>query len=185
MAGSIKEVELLQRPPTDFRRMVSWELSEVRERVKKKKKRKKSQVDDGQLLDKDQDVASSGDDEVYSSDEEFYSAPESPLSSDEEAGSVFTSRPATVVDNITLPETGKRRGSQSKKKKKQKAQQRKIAREEFFRPICELFEDEDSILGVSDLSLTDMGNVLSLTEMCLIKIQQVIKSKNNYLEFLK
>ena len=31
---------------------------------------------------------------------------------------------------------------------------RKIAREEFFRPICELFEDEYNVLGVSDLSLT-------------------------------
>ena len=54
---------------------------------------------------------------------------------------------------------------------------RKVAREEFFRPICELFEDEDSVLGVSDLSLTDMGNVLSLTELCLIKIKQVVKSE--------
>ena len=179
MAGRIKEVELLRRPPTDFRRMVSWELSEVRERAKKKKKRKKSQVNDGQLLDQHQEVASSEDDEEYSSDEEFYSAPESPLSSDEEAGSVFTSQPAGVVDNVALPEAVKRRGSQSKKKKKQKAQQKKIARDEFFRPICELFEDEDSVLGVSDLSLTDMGDVLSLTELCLIKIQQVIKSEYN------
>ena len=31
---------------------------------------------------------------------------------------------------------------------------RKIAREEFFRPICELFEDEYNVLSVSDLSLT-------------------------------
>ena len=178
MAGSIKEVELLRRPPTDFRRMVSWELSEVKERVKKKKKRKKSQVDDGQLIDQDIVLASSEEDEVYSSEEEFYSAPESPLSSDEETSSVFTtSQPARTVDSVTLPEAGKRHGSLSKKKKKHKAQQRKVAREEFFRPICELFEDEDSVLAVSDLSLTDMGNVLSLTELCLIKIQQVIKSE--------
>ena len=173
--ASIKEVELLRKPPTDFRRMVSWELSEIKERVKKKKKRKKSQVDDGQVIDQDLVLASSEDDEVYSSEEEFYSAPESPLSSDE--GVFTTTQPARAVDSVALPEAGKRHGSLSKKKKKHKAQQRKVAREEFFRPICELFEDEDSVLAVSDLSLTDMGNVLSLTELCLIKIQQVIKSK--------
>ena len=179
MAGSIKELELLQGPPTDFRRMVSWELSEVKEHVTKKKKRKKNQMDDGEFL-KDQDLvlASSEDDEVYSSSEEFYSAPESPLSSDEGVNSVFTTtKPARAVDSVALPEAGKRHGSLSKKKKKHKAQQRKVAREEFFRPLCELFEDEDSVLAVSDLSLSDMGNVLSLTELCLIKIQQVIKSK--------
>ena len=177
MAGSIKEVELLRRPPTDFRRMVSWELSEVKERTKKKKKRKKSLADDAQLIDQDLVLASSdsGGDELYSSSEEFYSAPESPLSSDEGASSLCkATQPITAA---TLPEAVKRRGSQSKRKKKQKAQQRKLAREEFFRPICELFEDEDSVLAVSDLSLTDMGNVLSLTELCLIKIQQVIRSK--------
>ena len=183
MAGSIKEVELLRRPPTDFRRMVSWELSEVKERVKKKKKRKKSQVDDGQLIDQDEDqdliFASSEDDEVYSSDE-FYSAPESPLNSDEEeTHSVVTiTEPAgTAGSAVRLPEAVTKRGSQPKRKKKQKAQQRKVAREEFFRPICELFEDEDSVLAVSDLTLNDMGSVLSLTELCLIKIQQVVKSE--------
>ena len=43
-----KEVELL-RTRANFRRMVSWELSEVKERVVNKKKRKGSQVEDGQL----------------------------------------------------------------------------------------------------------------------------------------
>ena len=178
MAGSIRaEVELLRRPPTDFRRMVSWELSEVKERTKKKKKRKKSQADDAQLIDQDLVFARSDseEDELYSSQEEFFSAPESPVSSDEGASSVFTVTQPIMA--ATLPEAVKRRGSQSKRKKKQKAQQRKVAREEFFRPICELFEDDDSVLAVSDLSLTDMGNVLSLTELCLIKIQQVVKSK--------
>ena len=54
-----------------------------------------------------------------------------------------------------------------------------MAREEFFRPICEMFEDEDSVLAISDLSLIDMGNVLSLTELCLIKMKQVGKSESS------
>ena len=169
-----KEVELL-RTRANFRRMVSWELSELKERVvnKKKKRRKRSQVEDEQLLEsikKDGTGTNNEDNETDSSGEEsFYSAPESPLSSDEPT--------SPVVGRVTLPEPVTKRGYQSKRKKKQRAKVRKIAREEFFRPICELFEDEDSILGVSDLSLTDMGNVLSLTEMCLIKMKQVIKSE--------
>ena len=176
-----KKVEQL-RTRADFRRMVSWELSEVKERVvKKKKKRKRSQVNDEQLLEsttKDATAVSNEDDETYSSEEEsFYSAPESPMSSDETTSPVVTIPPSGAVDSLTLPEPVTKRGSQPKRKKKQKAKLRKVAREEFFRPICELFEDEDSVLTVSDLSLTDMGNVLSLTELCLIKMKQVVKSE--------
>ena len=169
----------LPRTRANFRRMVSWELGEVKERVvKKKKKRKRSQVDDEQLLEKDTTGVNNEDNEIYSSEEEsFYSAPESPLSSDETASPVVTTPPIGAVGNVILPEAVTKRGSQSKRKKKQRAKVRKVAREEFFRPICELFEDEDSVLGVSDLSLTDMGNVLSLTELCLIKIKQVVKSE--------
>ena len=174
-----KKVEQL-RTRADFRRMVSWELSEVKERVvKKKKKRKRSQVNDEQLLEsttKDATALGNEDDEI-SSEESFYSAPESPLSSDETTSPVATTSPSGDVDSVTLPEPVTKRGSQPKRKKKQKAKLRKVAREEFFRPICELFEDEDSVLAVSDLSLSDMGNVLSLTEMCLIKIKQVVKSE--------
>ena len=166
---------------TNFRRMVSWELSEVKERVVRKKKgRKRSQVEDEQLLEKDTKGVNNEDNEIYSSEEEsFYSAPESPLSSDETTSPVVTTPPIGAVGNVILPEAVTKRGSQSKRKKKQRAKVRKVAREEFFRPICELFEDEDSVLGVSDLSLTDMGNVavLSLTELCLIKIKQVVKSE--------
>ena len=171
------------RTRADFRRMVSWELSEVKERVvKKKKKRKRSQVNDGQLLEsttKDVTLVSNEDDEILSSEEEsFYSAPESPLSSDETTSPVVTTVPPLgAVDSVALPESVTKHGSQSKRKKKQKAKLRKVAREEFFRPICELFEDEDSVLAVSDLSLSDMGIVLSLTELCLIKMKQVVKSE--------
>ena len=177
-----KEVELL-RTRANFRRMVSWELSEVKERVvnKKKKKQKRSQVEDEQLLEsinKDATGTNNEDNETDSSGEEsFYSAPESPLSSDETTSPVATTPPTGAVGGVTLPEPVTKRGYQSKRKKKQRAKVRKIAREEFFRPICELFEDEDNVLGVSDLSLTDMGNVLSLTEMCLIKMKQIIKSE--------
>ena len=171
------------RTRADFRRMVSWELSEVKERVaKKKKKRKRSQVNDEQLLESTEksltkDATAVGK-EIYSSEEEsFYSAPESPLSSDETTSPIVITPPSGAVDSVTLPEPITKRGSQSKRKKKQKAKLRKVAREEFFRPICELFEDEDSVLAVSDLSLTDMGNVLSLTELCLIKMKQVVKSE--------
>ena len=173
-----KKVEL-PRTRANFRRMVSWELSEVKERVvKKKKRRKRSQVEDEQLLEKDTTGVNNEDNEIYSSEEEsFYSAPESPLSSDETTSPVVTTPPIGAVGNVILPEAVTKRGSQSKRKKKHRAKVRKVAREEFFRPICELFEDEDSVLGVSDLSLTDMGNVLSLTELCLIKIKQVVKSE--------
>ena len=174
-----KKVEL-PRTRANFRRMVSWELSEVKERVvKKKKRRKRSQVEDEQLLEKDTTGVNNEDNEIYSSEEErFYSAPESPLSSDEAASRRdVTTSPIGAVGNVILPEAVTKRGSQSKRKKKRRAKVRKVAREEFFRPICELFEDEDSVLGVSDLSLTDMGNVLSLTELCLIKIKQVVKSE--------
>ena len=172
------------RTRADFRRMVSWELSIVKERVaKKKKKRKRSQVNDEQLLELTEesltkDATAVGKD-IYSSEEEesFYSAPESPLSSDETSSPVVITPPSGAVDSVTLPEPVTKRGSQSKRKKKQKAKLRKVAREEFFRPICELFEEEDSVLAVSDLSLTDMGNVLSLTELCLIKMKQVVKSE--------
>ena len=176
-----KKVEQL-RTRADFRRMVSWELSEVKERVaRKKKKQKRSQVNDEQLLESTEESkdATAVGKEIYSSEEEsFYSAPESPLSSDYETSSPVVITPPSLggaVDSVTLPVT--KRGSQSKRKKKQKAKLRKVAREEFFRPICELFEDEDSVLAVSDLSLTDMGNVLSLTELCLIKMKQVVKSE--------
>ena len=83
-----KEVDLL-RTRANFRRMVSWELSEIKERVvdKIKKKRKRSQVEDEQLLEsinKDATGTNNEDNETDSSGEEsFYSAPESPLSSDE------------------------------------------------------------------------------------------------------
>ena len=71
------------------------------------------------------------------------------------------------------PEAMRKKAAQSKKEKR-KAQKR---RDELFRPICNLFEDEDSVLAVSDLSLTDLGGVLSLTELCLRKIQQIVKSE--------
>ena len=174
-------MELLHTRAT-FRRMVSWELSEVKERVvKKKKRRKRSQVEDDQLLEstkKDATVGNNQDNGTHSSEEEsFYSAPESPLSSDETTSPVVTTSPTGTVGSVTLPEAVTKRGYQSKRKKKERAKARKIARDEFFRPICELFEDEDSVLGVSDLSLTDMGDVPSLTELCLIKMKQVVKSE--------
>ena len=163
------------RTRADFRRMVSWELSEVKEgMVKKKKKRKRSQAHDEQLLESTTtDGKVNKDDATTSEEESFYSAPESPLSSDETT-SPFTTVPPGAVDSVALPEPATKRGSQSRRKKKQKAKLRKEAREEFFRPIC---EDEDSVLAVSDLSLTDMGNVLSLTELCLIKMKEVMKCK--------
>ena len=173
-----RKVEQL-RTRADFRRMVSWELSEVKERMaKKKKKGKRSQANDEQLIESTTTDARDGkvniDDETTSEEESFYSAPESPLSSDETTSPVATVPPG-AVDSVALPEPTTKRGSRSKRKKKQKAKLRKEAREEFFRPICELFEDEDSVLAVSDLSLTDMGNVLSLTELCLIKMKEVVK----------
>ena len=141
-------------------------------------KKKRSQEEDKQLLEKDVTSLNNERNEIDSSVEEsLYSAPESPLSSDETTSPVATTPPTGAVGRVTLPEPVTKRGYQSKRKKKQRAKVRKIAREEFFRPICELFEDENSILGVSDLSLTDMGNVLSLTELCLIKMKQVIKSE--------
>jgi len=163
--------------------MVSWELSEVKERIvrKKKKRNRTNQFDDEQLLEpitKDTTAAGNKEDEIYSSEDgDFYSAPESPLSSDETTGSVVTTiRPA--AGSIALPEPVTKRGPQPKRKKKQKAKLRKVARQEFFRPICELFEDEDSVLTtVSDLSLSDMRNVLSLTELCLMKMKEIVKSK--------
>ena len=173
-----KKVELL-RTRANFRRMVSWELSEVKERVvKKKKRRKRSHVEDEQLLEKGATGINNEDNDSYSSEEEsFYSAPESPLSSDETTSPVVTTPPTGAVDSVALPESVTKHGSQSKRKKKQRAKVRKTARQEFFRPICDLFEDEDGVLGVSDLSLTDMGDVLSLTELCLIKMKQVVKSE--------
>ena len=168
------ELESL-RTRADFRRMVSWELSEVKERLmRKNRKRKRSQVKDEQLLELTaKDVTA--EDESYSSGEEsFYS--ESPVSSDETTSPLVTASPAGAVYNIALPEAAvTKQGSQSKKK--WKIHQRKVAQKEFFRPICELCEDEDSVLATSDLSLTDMGSVLSLTELCLIKIKQLIRSK--------
>ena len=164
--------------PVGYRRMISWELSEVKERVKKKKKRNKSQVDDSSLDPEieTEDLTSSDEGE---DSEEFYSAPESPLSSDDTSTSdaILLSPTSSLTSSLGLPEAVRKKGGQSKKKKKRKAQNRKIARDEFFRPICNLFEDEDSVLAVSDLSLTDLGGVLSLTELCLIKIQQVVKSE--------
>ena len=181
-----EKVELL-RTRADFRRMVSWELSEVKQRVVKKKKRKRSQlsrqsqVSDEQLLEStknDVTAVSNEDSETCSSEEEsFYSAPESPLSSDEVTSPVVTTPLAGAVGNVALPEAVTKRGAPSKRKKKQKAKLRKEGRDEFFRPICELFEDEDSVLSVPDLSLTDMGTVLSLTELCLMKMKQVVKSE--------
>ena len=87
-------------------------------------------------------------------EEKFHSAPESPLSSDETTSPVATTPPTEAVGRVTLPEPVTKRGYQSKRKKKQRTKVRKIAREEFFRPICELFEDEYNVLGVSVLSLT-------------------------------
>ena len=157
--------------PLGYRKMVSLELSEVQERVKKKKKkRKKSQVDDEKLLEEGLTSTEEGEDS-----EEFYSAPESPLSSDDTSASDAVLLSPT--SRVGLPEAMRKKGAQSKRKKKQKAQERKIKRDEFLRPICNLFEDEDSVLAVSDLSLTDLGGVLSLTELCLRKIREVVKSE--------
>ncbi|XP_065915005.1 uncharacterized protein [Dysidea avara] len=168
MASDHGSDDHMLRAPVGYRRMISWELSEVKERVKKKKKRKKSQVDDTQ-------PSACHSSEEGEDSEEFYSAPESPLSSDDTSTSdaVLLSPTSSLTSSL---EAARKKGAQSKKKKKRKAQNRKIARDEFFRPICNLFEDEDSVLAVSDLSLTDLGGVLSLTELCLIKIQQVVKS---------
>ena len=156
--------------PLGYRKMVSLELSEVQERVKKKKKRKKSKVNDDTIMERD--LTSSGEEE---DSEEFYSAPESPISSDDTSTSDATLLSPT--SRVGLPQAAKKKGAKSKKKKKRKAQERKIARDEFLRPICNLFEDEDSVLAVSDLSLTDLGGVLSLTELCLIKIREIVKSE--------
>ena len=157
--------------PLGYRKMISLELSEVKERVqKKKKKRKKSQIDDTPMLE--QELTRSGEEE---DSEEFYSAPESPLSSDD--SSTSDAKLLSPTSRVGLPEAVRKKGAQSKWKKKRKALDRKIARDGFLRPICNLFEDEDSVLAVSDLSLTDLGGVLSLTELCLRKIREIVKSE--------
>ena len=116
--------------PVGYRRMISWELSEVKERVKKKKKRKKSQVDYSSLDTelKTEDLTSSEEGEGL---EEFYSAPESPLSSDDTSTSdpTLLSPTSSLTSSLGLPEAVRKKGAQSKKKKKKrKTQNRKIAR---------------------------------------------------------
>jgi len=173
MADSSDDQLPLPSRPISYRKMVSLELSKVREPVKKKKKRNKSQVDDDRLLEQDPDDLTQNSEEGEDS-EEFYSAPESPLSSDDPGDAVLLS---PTSRGVGLPEAVRKKGAQSKKKKKRKALERKTARDEFLRPMCNLFEDEDNALAVSDLSLTDLGGVISLTELCLRKIREVVRSE--------
>ena len=89
----------LLAPPTEFKRMLSWQLSQVQSgpvfsRSKKSTKKRKQSAAQSEELDSDDDITAY-DDVTYGSyayivvnsdgeEEVYYSAPESPLRSDDD-----------------------------------------------------------------------------------------------------
>lgn len=134
----------LAAPPTDFKRMLSWQLSSAASVPLKKKKKKKKQTQDGHeslTYTDDSDIGSEFDDLITSDPEDnseygyayvvvnsdgeeevYFSAPESPLWADNDEGISPPTSPRvqthTSHDHSDLGSTAGRKKSKSKKKKK-------------------------------------------------------------------
>ena len=195
---------LLSVPPTGFKRMLSWQLSQVQEheygrekkREKKKKKNRKRSSEEQwtawagggeQCLAEPEDESplegedESGDGEVAvdseGEEEMFYSAPESPLSSDElEPDSTVASHDLSR-DITCLPPHQQRRGKKKKSRQKRKRAANRLAMMEFFQPLCDLVEEKLSV-DVGEMSLSSKTAVPSLAELCLKSLQKVPLGEN-------
>jgi hypothetical protein len=166
--------------PTDFRRMISWELSQITDHVitsksslkKSKKKAKRSE---------NTSLTSNSDEEeiilpqayyVTNSDNEeeiFYSANESLEESDIELN-IEDIQPAIGLPECDTPTKKK----VSKKKKKKKSRHMKLTRLDFFQPLCDMMDDiNDVSIDTAGMDISNITMVPSLSELCLKIIKKI------------
>ena len=183
---------VLLAAPVEFKRMLSWQLSTPSRAptTKRKQKRKKSQEakrqstsddplqsgddsEDQDLVDFAPDgdeitadyayiyVNSDGEEEIY------YSAPESPLTSEDDTP---PSKDAMNLHALQaqVQEQRKKRSKRSKKKARCLA---RVAKVEFFQPLCDLVEDRLQVDVPGEMKMSSYAQVLSLAEICIRKIR--------------
>ena len=194
MAGT--EGGLLCAPPTEFKRMLSWQLSRahnipVSSSKKKVKKRKKQDLGGEEVQSLLSDEPSSlGDDDFQQFDDDFsdldcygyivvnsegeeevyFSAPESPLLCSDDDVATTTSDWSTADNQLKLPPQERKPGGRSKKSKKKLKYLAKMAEVEFFQPLCDLVEDKLSF-DVGRLDLSSQAEVPTLVELSVRKIR--------------
>ena len=198
MAAGETKLQLLTLPPppppTEFRRTISWQLSQVqdyggtreKERLKRKKQRKRERREQEsaeqqaertrqqQQQSKEEDTGSDGGEVVLGSDGEelYYSAPEYPLtSSDSEPESPLVSHDTSHDTLLYRNKLGK-----SKKQKKKRTKIARHAAMEFFQPLCDMVEEKICI-DTEDKELTSKTAVPSLVEICLRSLQKISLSE--------
>ena len=178
-------------PPTEFRRTISWQLSQVqdygdtreKERLKRKKQRKRERREQEsaeqqaewtrqqqQQSEEEEDAGSDGGEIVLGSDGEelYYSAPEYPLtSSDSEPESPLVTHDTLLYRN---------KPGKSKKQKKKRTKIARHAAMEFFQPLCDMVEEKICI-DTEDKELASKTAVPSLVEICLRSMQKISLSE--------
>ena len=196
MAAGETELQLLTLPPpppTEFRRTISWQLSQVqdygdareKERLKRKKQRKRERREQNrepaeqqaewtrqqqQQSKEEEDSGSDGGEVVLGSEGEelYYSAPEYPLtSSDSEPESPLVSHDTSHDALLYRNKPGK-----SKKQKKKRTENARRAAMEFFQPLCDMVEEKICI-DTDDKELMNKTAVPSLVEICLRSLQRI------------
>jgi len=197
MAGI--EDGLLCTPPTEFKRMLSWQLSRPhdipvsssKKKVKKRKKQGLGSEEVRSLLSDELSPLGDDDSDQFGGDfsdldcfgyivlnsegeeEVYFSAPESPLlSSDDDLDDVATTTSdwSTRDTQLKLPPQERKPGARSKKSKKKSKYLAKMAEVEFFQPLCDLVEDKMSV-DVGRLDLSSQAEVPTLVELSIRKIR--------------
>ena len=185
--------EVLLAAPVEFKRMLSWQLSTPSSAPTTKRKRRRKKNQEAQMLSTSRDPTQSGDDDqelvdfapdddeitakyifVNSDGEEetYYSALESPLTSEDDLDTTPTDPQPNVTSDTTnlhlsQPQVSKKKSKRSKKKARYLA---RIAKVEFFQPLCDLVEDRLQV-EVGELKTSSCAQVPSLAEICIRKIR--------------
>ena len=187
--GEGEEVALTA--PVDFKRMLSWQLSTPTNVPSKSRKQRRKRSKEARQLapddphpsqgagysDEEQlDFPGGGDGEIaeyayvyVNSDGEeeiYYSAPESPLTSEDETSTAQS----VVVPPTTQQHTKERCPKKSKRSKKKARYLARVAKVEFFQPLCDLVEDKLQV-EVGRLEVSSFAEVPSLTEICIRNIR--------------
>ena len=196
MASSEPQPQL--GPPTDFKRMLSWQLSHPLERSSKARKKKgnqkrkgpdpvihpPTQSPPGSDSSSPEDCGSSFAYITVNSDGEeelYFSAPESPQSrsSDDEAmyspryGPSGVAKSPTAIEGVRLPPQSRKPGALSKKAKKKLNYISRMAQIEFFQPLCDLVEQKLSVEALGEMGVSNQAEVPKLAELCIKEIYKL------------
>ena len=181
--------------PVEFKRMLSWQLSTpTNVPSESRKQRKKRSKEARQLTSDDPHPSLEGEGAVRSDEEQldfpdgdgegeiteyayvyinsdgeeevYYSAPESPLTSEDESSAARS----VVVPPTTQQHTKERCPKKSKRSKKKARYLARVAKVEFFQPLCDLVEDKLQV-EVGRLEVSSFAEVPSLTEICIRNIR--------------